>query len=910
MDKYSLNMYKLFFDEIDHNQAPFDWNAHAPLVFFLIEYFKPDLLVDLGVEKGSSFNAFCQAVKKLGLSTKCYGLGEQLNEELIKVHKDHYPAFSNLLTLPVDQALRYFSEGSINLLHLDRSSSYENAKSDFNAWLPKMAEDGTMLVHNIYCRDKNCGVWRLWEELRNSYPSLEFKHGQGMGVIFLQQNKRLKSELMSSLKEHGFNQKIFETLGSRLVRISYLEKSLAEKEAFLSDQTRVLADKEEKLSSQAERLQEFQKLQVFLEKELNQKEYQLYLQSKTVKELNQELDNYRQPEQKSRTGKATKTFNPLAIFSSLIKRISGNKSKDIIDTGITEASIDAAAEEENLEYIKWLEQNSLNSGDVISILKEASTFNYKPLISIIIPIYNIEENWLVKCFDSVRNQFYDNWEICAADDASTDPNVRKVLDRYQGLDQRIKVVYREENGHISAASNSALSLAKGEFIALLDQDDELSPDALYENVKLLNKHPEADFIYSDEDKIDEEGIRFKPFFKPDWSPDTLLSHNYTSHLSLYRTELVRSVGGFREGYEGSQDYDLVLRVTENTENIFHIPKILYHWRTLEGSAAADTSAKNYAYTAAKKALEDALSRRGKKARVEYIPNYPGQYRIIYELEYNPLISIIIPTKDKPEVLEKCLDSIYRKSSYQNYQVIIVDNGSVKEETFEIFEKWQAILGDKMKALHLPEPFNYSRLNNAAVEIADGDLILLLNDDTEVITAEWLEIMAGMALQKGVGAVGAKLIYHDNTIQHAGCILGIGGVAAHSHKFFHRDSPGYFGRLLVTANYAAVTGACLMVKKELYNKVGGFDQELAVAFNDIDFCIRIMQEGYNNLVVPYVELYHYEHKSRGQDDTPEKQKRFLRESMIMRYRWGELIKNDPYYNPNLTLHEEDFSLKIT
>ena len=560
-------------------------------------------------------------------------------------------------------------------------------------------------------------------------------------------------------------------------------------------------------------------------------------------------------------------------------------------------------------YQTWALRHGLTVKIQQDIKMNIERLAYKPLISIIMPVYNVDEKWLRMCIDSVVNQLYPYWELCIADDASPKPHIKAVLQEYLEKDERIKVVFREKNGHISLASNSALELATGEYIGLLDHDDELALDALYENVLLLNEHSDADMIYSDEDKISEEGIRHSPFFKPDWSPDTILGQMYTCHFGVYRSSLIRSIGGFRAGYEGSQDYDLVLRATEKTKHIYHIPKILYHWRTIAESTASGADAKGYAYVAGLKALQDALDRRGEGGWVEHVSNYPGQYRVHYPVINSPRISIIIPTRDMSAMLETCLKSIFDKTTYDNYEVIVVDNGSQQSKTFEVFEKFKGQQPNRFRVIDMDIPFNYSKLNNQGVHHAKGQLIVLLNNDTKVITPNWLEEMAGQALRPSIGAVGAMLLYPDHTIQHAGLILGIVGPANHGHKGVHEKSPGYFGRLLIPANYAAVTGACLMVKRELYEAVAGLDENLAIAYNDVDFCLKLLKHGLYNVIVPQVQLIHYESKSRGKEGSSEKQERLKQEAHIMEQRWGALISRDPFYNSNLTLQKEDFSTKM-
>lgn len=562
------------------------------------------------------------------------------------------------------------------------------------------------------------------------------------------------------------------------------------------------------------------------------------------------------------------------------------------------------------DYGLWLRYHALTEPDKENLKENSKKLALKPVFSILVPVYNVDERWLRSCLDSVLDQIYPYWELCIADDASTDHRVHKVLKEYAGKDARIKVVYRENNGHISAASNSALELATGDYIGLLDHDDVLAADALLENALLINQHPDADMIYSDEDKIGEDGVRHSPFFKPDWSPDNLLGQMYTCHFGVYRTNIVHQVGGFRLGYEGSQDHDLALRVTEITDKIYHIPKILYHWRTIPESTAASTSTKSYAVIAGEKAIRDALNRRGEEGWVQALENYPGHYLVHFPAKGQPLVSILIPTRDMAGLLGKCLNTIFSKTTYTNYEVLVIDNGSVKAETKQLFTKWQQLEPERFKVLYLDIPFNYSRLNNEAVKHAKGELIVLLNNDVEIITPNWLEEMAGQAMRPSIGAVGAKLLYSDQTIQHTGVTLGIGGVGDHGHRGYGAEEPGYFGRLLIVADYAAVTGACLMVKRELFNQVDGMEEKLSVAFNDVDFCLKLLDKGYYNVVLPQVKLYHFESKSRGYDNTPEKMSRLMSEIEYMKKQWGSLLERDPFYNPNLTLEREDYGLRMS
>ena len=565
---------------------------------------------------------------------------------------------------------------------------------------------------------------------------------------------------------------------------------------------------------------------------------------------------------------------------------------------------------DNAKLIYVQSDSQLN--ETIKNLREKSHLDlkhlpYQPLFSVLMPVYNTPLPILEKSIASVCAQSYPHWELCIADDASTDLNIKPLLMQYAANDKRIKVIFLEKNSHISASSNAALTLASGEFIALLDHDDELAHNALAENVKLLNKHSDADMIYSDEDKINEKGMHFDAFYKPDWSPDYFLTSMYTCHLGVYRTKLVQEIGGFREGFEGSQDYDLVLRLTEKTQRIYHIPQILYHWRTVEGSSANVATAKPYAQMAAIRALTEALERRHEMGKVTAIPHTQGRYYVNYELKTQPLISIIIPTRNGYELLKDCLESVFNKTTYQNFEVIVVDNGSTDHRINQLLTQYAQQYPTQFSSLLLDIPFNFPRLNNEAVKVARGELLLFLNNDTRVITDTWLEEMAGYAMRPTIGAVGAMLLYDDNTIQHAGVLAGVGGIAGHSHKYFSGNARGYFDRLLGPSNYSAVTGACLMVKKTDFLAVGGLDEALAVAYNDIDFCFKLNQAGKYNVVLPHAKLYHFESKTRGSDLKLNKIKRFMAEQQLIRERWHGLLEHDPFYNPNLTRMHEDFSI---
>lgn len=552
-----------------------------------------------------------------------------------------------------------------------------------------------------------------------------------------------------------------------------------------------------------------------------------------------------------------------------------------------------------LAYMNWIQRYDKSikvNADLTSVL-----------FSIVMPAYNANLLWLEEAIDSVINQTYCNWELCIADDCSTDPLVKATLQSYVANNPKIKVIFRETNGHISSASNSAIDLASGDWIVLLDQDDLLHPNALAHVALAIEHNPSCQMIYSDEDKIDENGARFNPYFKSDWNPDLFYSHNMFSHLGCYKTNLIRSIGGFRVGYEGAQDYDLALRCIEliAPSQIHHIPKILYHWRSHPASTASGADlAKPYAMLAGEKAINDHLARLKVSASVRLTGS---GYRITYNiLDPKPKVSIIIPTRNNFALLKKCTDSTLNKTAYSDYEILIVDNNTDDPKTLQFLNQ---LSGDpRITIIHNSDPFNYSTLNNKAVKFASGEVLVLMNNDIEVINPEWLSELISHAIRPEIGAVGAKLWYPDNTIQHAGLILGVGGVANSAHHRLGKHQDDYFSKSNLVQSVSAVTAACLAVKKSLYEKVGGLDEEnLGIAFNDVDFCLKLLELGYRNIYTPYAELFHHESASRGYDTSPEKQARLAKEEAYMWERWGDILRNDPAYNPNLSNIKTDFSL---
>jgi GT2 family glycosyltransferase len=525
------------------------------------------------------------------------------------------------------------------------------------------------------------------------------------------------------------------------------------------------------------------------------------------------------------------------------------------------------------------------------------------------PVYNTNPEWLIAAVESVRSQIYEKWELCIADDASTDPKILKILENYSLIDPRVKVVHHKINQHISAASNTALNICVGEWVALLDHDDLLPINALLEVAKVINLNSSVQLIYSDEDKYSDHLGRHSPYFKCDWNIDLLYAQNYVSHLGVYKRSILDQIGGFRVGYEGSQDYDLLLRYVEliDTKNVEHIPKILYHWRVHSESTSSSGEAKPYAVNAGIKALENHLERMSIPATV--LPRKNGMRRVSYQIETNPKVTLIIPTRDGLTLLKQCIKSIIEKTQYENYEIIVIDNGSIEIATLDYLSEIQS--ESNIRVIKDDSPFNYSALNNKAVHLAHGNIIGLINNDIEVISPDWMTEMVGIVMQPGVGAVGARLWYPNKTLQHGGVILGIGGVANHAHYRLRENENGYFGRAVVSQSFSAVTGACLFVKKSSYLEVNGLDEEnLKVAFNDVDFCLKLRNAGYRNVWTPYAELFHHESATRGLDESPEKRERFVKEVQFMQTKWNDHLLNDPAYNTNLSLEISDFHFSIS
>lgn len=544
---------------------------------------------------------------------------------------------------------------------------------------------------------------------------------------------------------------------------------------------------------------------------------------------------------------------------------------------------------EDICYQKWRKRNAPSRESLEAMRAEAASFKRQPLISVIMPVYNVDPALLRRATDSVERQLYTKWELCMVDDGSSRPETRAEMRRLAALGPRVKVQTLERNTGIANASNAAIGLAEGEFVALLDHDDELAPEALFEVVKMLNEHPETDMIYTDEDKLDERGRHVEVFLKPDWSPETLLSTMYTCHLGAYRKNLVEQIGGFREGFDGAQDYDLALRLTERTDKIRHVPKVLYHWRRSATSTASDYlsgGAGKKPRDSSLRALREAMVRRRIEATVE--PSlFDGSYRVRPLIKGDPLVTVIIPTRDNLSFLRPCIQSV-DENTYRNVEIIVVDNRSEEQETKDFLDN----LGSRqnVKVIPFDEEFHFAKMNNMAAERAEGSYLLLLNVDTRAIEPDWLASMLEVAQIPGVAIVGSKLLFPDDTIQHAGIVLWQGGTAGHLHSRLPRDSHGYFGIVDMIRNCSAVTAACMLMRKDVFDELGGFDTNLAISYQDVDFCLRAREAGYRTVYTPFSLLYHHESGLRGKPKNEA-------DEAVFRQKWEKRMPLDPFHSPN-------------
>ncbi len=841
------------------------WIGHMPFAAWLIRHLHPSTFVELGTHSGNSYLAFCQAIKEGDLSTRCYAIDswkgddhagvyeEQLFSKLQQYHDAHYGGFSRLLRMTFDEGATYFSNGSIDLLHIDGFHTYDAVRHDFENWLPKLAPGAVVLLHDINVREQGFGVWKVWEEAKARYPGhLEFSHSHGLGLIQLNDApEHKKLQFLERCESKKILIKFFSSLGERIIQEHQLKQLELENGSLNSRLEEIFQSTIWRVARQFGRVGE--KMPLILRRPIR----------KIVR----------------------------APYRDLLAVPPRQRAVSVPGDASTTGAPDGA-------YAAWIKVfDTLSGSDRAMIRCRIARFKERPRISIIMPVFETPERVLRDAIDSVLAQIYDNWQLCVADDASFSPHVRAILESYAKQDSRIKCVFRDTNGHISAASNSALSIANGEYIALLDHDDVLSEHALYLIAEEILRNPTAEIFYSDEDKLDAQGKRIEPYFKPDWNPELFFGQNYLNHLTIYKRAAIERVGGFRMGFEGSQDYDLALRVVRSTSGpIVHIPFILYHWRIFQGANTMSSTQLDSATTAARRALTEYFREKGEAVSVGDVLGC--HHRIIRpDPHFWPKVSVIVPTRDHLDVLSVVLDGLLQKTDYQNLEIIIADNDSCKSETLDFFKEVES---RGVRILNCPGAFNYSRINNFAVSQSTGDLVLLLNNDVMMIESDWLKEMVRYFEDPTIAAVGPKLLYPDGTLQHGGVVLGIGGVAGHRYVRFPGDEPTQFNRLALAQDVSCVTGACLLTRRCVYDELGGLDEKnLAVAFNDVDFCAKIRQAGFRIIWTPFSVLYHYEFKSRGLDLEGVNQLRFIQETKFMQKKWGKALLADPFYNPNLS-----------
>jgi len=895
------------------------WVMHIPFAFTLVDALRPRTVVELGVHAGDSYAAWCQAVDALALESRCYGIdtwegdahagaydGPALLNAFRGHHDPRYGRFSQLLRTTFDQALEHVDDASIDLLHIDGFHTYDAVSHDFESWSPKLSDRAVVLFHDTNVREADFGVHRYWFEIKNRYPSMEFLFGHGLGVIGagsdLPEPVRALFDLGEGDRENL--NRMLAALGERACllsgyrRIDEFANRLGwsvEFEYFGHSIARGVDGLQSELETERSTRTNLQINERRLDDEIFDLRKQLKIAMRSRDEAHQRIDDFT----RSTSWRLT---SPLRRA-----RNRGGKGETAPPDGADEGPhihggiSSAASTPHNIsddDYARWFARY----GCPEHLLRVSDRVRASgPVISVVMPVYQPDHALLRRAVSSVQAQTYPHWELCIADDASPDPSVRDVLSELQASDERIRVVLRSENGHISACSNSALEMATGDYVALLDQDDELSPVALGAVATEIVDRPDIDILYSDEDKIDGDGRHYGPFFKPAFDPVLLMGQNYVNHLSVYRRDLMLRVGGFREGFEGSQDHDLLLRSLLETSRgrVRHVPHVLYHWRAVAGSTAASSDEKPYAADAARRAIADYAERAGIEGIVE--PREDGYQAFRPRLSEYPHVTIVVPTRNGDDILVTCISSIDALTTYPSYDIIVVDNGSDDSSTLDYLDGLDE--RDDVTLIRDDGPFSYSRLNNRAVEEATGEFVVLLNDDTEIVTPDWLEELVGWGSQVDVGSVGCKLLYPDGTVQHAGVVVGLGGSAGHTFKGVARDDGIHFGHLNLPREVQCSTAACLLVRRDLFLAVGGFDEvNLPVAFNDVDLGLRLREAGFRNIWTPNAVLIHHESKTRGTDQRPSRLEGFRRESDYLRARWSDLIDRggDDYYNPNFSL----------
>lgn len=863
---------------------PSAWMEHIPFGMYIMDILHPKIFVELGTFYGVSYCAFCQAVKELNLSTTCYAVDTwggdahtgaydmDVLENLRQHHDPLYSTFSNLIQGSFDEAVSNFTDGTIDLLHIDGYHTYEAVKHDFDTWKPKLSRRGVVIFHDTNERSGDFGVWRLMEELKTQYPYFEFKHGHGLGIVAVGNEipEKLLSLVNASEEDGNLIRNFFYEMGQRVS----LSAALAEK-------NEVEYNLRNELQAKTLELERMQRMIIF-------RIFSMF--RKVVKRIFPANSRGRQM-----IDSVTKKIRSMILsMPQLIKTIHNGITiwkKHGFLTLFRRIRF-VATRTRSMHFYK----KRVSSVDKESALNVLSAFKHHPLISIVMPTYNTPLQYLQAAVRSVQSQYYPNWELCICDDASTDTTIKEWLGSIK--DDKIKVMFSKQNRGISAATNLAVQNTNGEYVTFLDHDDELTPDALFEMVQLLNKQPNLDVIYSDQDKIDHRGRRSEPFFKPDWSPEYMRSVMYIGHLVLMKRDLFDRLGGLNSMFDGVQDYELILKAGERTSQIGHIPKVLYHWRKIPGSVALGLNEKGDKVQRLQiQAVNAHLERIGYQAEAFPHSLFPHRTVIKPKPQFNhPKVSIIILSKNAHIHISRCLRSIFERTSYPNYEVLVVDNGTTDPLALRLLKE------SPVKVVPFNLPFNYSQANNLGAAAAQGEFIVFLNNDTEVLSSDWLEQMLFYFNDPDIAIVGPMLIYPDQTVQHAGIVLGLRSTADHIMRGFPFDSDGYAGSLSCPRNVSAVTGACLMMRKSDFLDTGGMVEYYGTHYQDLDLCLRFVSAGKRIVYVPYAMLVHYEGASRGRDYD------HLDRALLLDT-WGDVIaKGDPFYNPNFSLDSSDYAIR--
>lgn len=889
----------IIFSHPERLTSSLNWHEHLPFGMFLVSVLRPRVLVELGTIAGDSYCCFCQAVSEFGLDTQCYAVstwsgqagqnGDRLLADLRAYHDPRYGRFSHLLRSAFKEAGPQFADGSIDLLHIDGVQTDEAVRSEFEAWLPKVSDGGVILFHNTNVREQDFSVWKFWEEVRHDYLSFEFKHGGGLGVLTRRQAKAEALQTFFQAERAGpehaeILRKLFCTLGQRIA---------------LGDENSSLRRVNERLSKEvAASAAELERLHVVteeLQNQITEQQGQISSYAWTVADLHAQTMN----DALVRAGLGYRALlKARSLFAKAFPEASPQRAayrqmRRLAKSALGRSASDTASMEQvepAYSYEQWMEAHLLTPSDLEHQRQCASEFHYRPLISLLTPVYNTPLPVLREAIESVLNQSYDHWELCLADGASQDPAVREVLREYAARDPRIKFTLLDTNLGISGNSNAALSLASGDFVAIFDHDDLLAPNALFEVAAKLNELPETDIVYFDEDKVSADGQqRHSPWFKPGaWSPEMMLNANFLMH-SVIRRSLVEQLGGFNPEMDGAQDWDMALRCTELTQRIAHVPKVLYHWRQVPTSASFSVDAKPWAFESQIRCITAYLERRGiRGARAEF--PHPGELRVVLPAS-GAKVSIIIPTKDKLELLKPCLQSLLHETDYANLEVLLVDTGSKNAETWRYYETLRD--ESRLRLLKYPGRFNFSAVNNYAAQFATGDLLLFLNNDTQALGRDWLMELASWAEYPGVGVVGCKLIRPDHTIQHGGIIMGLAGHGSHIFDGGREHTYTIYGSTESYRNVQAVTGACMMMRRTVFDALGGFDEVYEIGYSDIEICLRALEQGYRIVYTPFARVLHHEGGTRGFSLPPAD---VLRATMQMQP-W--VRRGDPFFNPNLS-----------